>query len=158
VNAAQTIEAALRGAAGWGDSDRVDRLLAGHRAEVLREAEGKAREVVARLWVDGTTQKQMDRAGGARAVEWEIGLMASGNDQPAAVSDFFQPGHSYTHRDDSTFRCIAVTTHPDSGARVAVGWHIDTAGWTFIAVRDINHWNHEYDGVQPPVEDGEATS
>ncbi|MFD7861835.1 hypothetical protein [Streptomyces sp. NPDC059783] len=47
------------------------------RAAVLREAEAKAREIVARLWGDGTTQTQLDRAGGARAVEWEIGLMAS---------------------------------------------------------------------------------
>lgn len=37
MNNRDTIEAALRGAAGWGDSDRVDRLLAGHRAEVLAE-------------------------------------------------------------------------------------------------------------------------
>ena len=119
------------------------------RAAVLREAEAKAREVVARLWDGGTTQTAMDRAGGARAVEFEIGLMASGINEPAP--DFFQPGHSYTHRDGSTFRCVAVTTHPDGGERVAIGWHTDTAGWTFVGVRNINHWNHEYDGVEPPA-------
>ena len=121
------------------------------RAAVLREAEAKAREVVARLWDDGTTQTAMDRAGGARAVEWEIGLMASGINESAP--DFFQPGHSYTHRDGSTFRCVAVTTHPDGGERVAIGWHTDTADWTFVGVRNINHWNHEYDGVEAPADD-----
>lgn len=70
--------------------------------------------------------------------------------------DFFEPDHAYTHRDDSTFRCVAVTTHPDSGERVALGWHTDTADWTFVAVRNINHWNHEYDGVQAPAGTGEA--
>nr|WP_187279174.1 hypothetical protein [Streptomyces lavendulae] len=140
--------------------DDARKFLAEHdahvRAEVLREAEAKAREVVARLWSDGTTQKQTDRAGGARAVEWEIGLMASGNDEPALASDFFQPGHAYTRRDGSTFRCVAVTTHPDSGWRVAIGWHTDTAGYTFVDFRNVDHWNHEYDGVKAPTEGGEV--
>jgi hypothetical protein len=74
----------------------------------------------------------------------------------SATPDFFQPEHSYTHLDGSTFRCVAVTTHPDGGERVALGWHTDTADWTFVGVRNINHWNHEYDGVQPPAEAGEA--
>lgn len=47
------------------------------QAAVLREAEAKAREIVAKLWGNGTTQTQLDSAGGARAVEWELGLMAS---------------------------------------------------------------------------------
>lgn len=66
-----------------------------------------------------------------------------GNDEPAP--DFFQPGHTYTHRDGSTFRCDAITTHPESGWRVALGWHTDTADWTFVAVRHIDHWLYEYD-------------
>jgi len=130
------------------DRAAVLREAAVVRTAALREAEAKAREIVAKLWGDGTTQTQLDRAGAARAVEWEIGLMASGINEPAP--DFFQPGHSYTHRDGSTFRCVADTTHPDGGDRVAIGWHTDTAGWTFVGVRNNNHWNHEYDGVQPP--------
>ena len=47
------------------------------RAAILREAEAKAREVVARLWDGGTTQTALDRAGGARAVEFEIGQLAA---------------------------------------------------------------------------------
>ena len=72
------------------------------------------------LWADGTTQKQVDRAGGARAVEWELGLMASGNDEPAAP-DFYQPGQTYTYA-YWQFRCDVVTTHPGTGRRTALGW------------------------------------
>jgi hypothetical protein len=71
-----------------------------------------------------------------------------------AAPDFFEVGRTYTARDGSTFRCDAVTTHPDSGWRVALGWHTDTADWTFVAVRTIDHWNHEYN--QSPTEAGEA--
>lgn len=78
------------------------------------------------------------------------------NATASTAPDFFQPGHSYTHRNGSTFRCVAVTTHPDGGERVALGWHTDTADWTFAGVRNINHWNHEYDGVQPPTGAGEV--
>lgn len=37
LSARDTIEAALRGAAGWGDSRRVDDLLTGYRDEILAE-------------------------------------------------------------------------------------------------------------------------
>lgn len=105
----------------WSQSEVRDALDA-YRTEVLREAESKAREIVAKLWVDGTTQTQLDRAGGARAVEWEIGLMASGNDEPVAP-DFFQPGRTYLYaRMQWKFRCDAVTSHPHTGKRVAVGY------------------------------------
>ena len=45
MSARDTIEAALRGAAGWGDSDRVDRLLDKHRTEVLVKAVGRLRAI-----------------------------------------------------------------------------------------------------------------
>lgn len=73
------------------------------------------------------------------------------HDEPEAP-DFFQPGHAYTHRDGSDFRCVAVTTHPESGKQVALGWHTDTAGWTFVGVRNNDQWNHEYDGCKPPAD------
>lgn len=100
----------------------LDKRLDGLRVEVLDEAEAKAREVVARLWGDGTRQTQLDRAGGARAVEWEIGLMASGNSEPAPAPDFFQPDHVYRWHDIWTFECAAITAHPETGARTALGW------------------------------------
>ncbi len=64
-----------------------------------------------------------------------------------ATPDFFQRGHSYTHRDGTDFRCVEVTAHPQTGERVAVGWHIDGWGWHYPAAVGINQWNHEYDGV-----------
>jgi hypothetical protein len=112
------------------DVAHAEQLVDAHRTEVLREAEGKAREIVARLWGDGTTRKQLDRTAGARTVEWEIGLMASGNDEPAGAPDFFQPGRTYAY--DATgftapelitlFRVVTTTTHPDTGKLAAFGW------------------------------------
>ena len=64
--------------------------------------------------------------------------------------DFFEPDHAYTHRDGSTFRCVAVTAHPQTGERLAMGWHIDSWALHYPATVGINQWNHEYDGVQTP--------
>ncbi|MEH0417896.1 hypothetical protein [Streptomyces sp. B21-083] len=66
--------------------------------------------------------------------------------------DFFQPGHGYTHRDGSDFRCVTVTAHPQTGERLAMGWHIDSWGLHYPATVGINQWRHEYDGVQPPAD------
>lgn len=128
------------------------------RAQVLAEAEAKAREVVAKLWGGGITQQQLDRTDGARAVELEIGLLAVGKDTgdahqaPAgestqAAPDFFQPGHGYTRRDGTTFQCITVTTTPWNGCPLAIGWHTDIADITSIAWRGVDEWRHEYDGA-----------
>lgn len=75
MNARDQVKARMVGSAAW--SEEADALLDGHRAEVLAEAEAKAREVVARLWGGGITQQQLDRTDGARAVELEIGLLAA---------------------------------------------------------------------------------
>lgn len=63
----------------------------GLRAAVLREVEAKVRTVVAELWGDGITQTQLDRAGGAQAVQWEIRRLA--DDAAAGV----QPPTSEAH-------------------------------------------------------------
>lgn len=63
-------------------------------------------------------------------------------------ADFFQPGRTYTHRHGYDFLCVAVTTHPVTSERLAIGWHSEYG--VPIAV-GINQWNHEYDGVEPPV-------
>jgi hypothetical protein len=39
----------------------------------------------------------------------------------ATGADFFQPGHTYKH-EAWTFRCDAITTHPDTGERTVLGW------------------------------------
>jgi hypothetical protein len=82
--------------------------------------------------------------------------LVTGSPAPTADTDFFQPGHAYTHRNGSDFKCVAVTTHPQTGERLAMGWHIDGWGLHYPTAVGVNQWNHEYDGVQPPTstEDG----
>lgn len=73
-------------------------------------------------------------------------------DTPTAPG-FFEPDHTYTRRDGTTFQCFAVTTHPESGWRLAIGWHTDVADWTFLAHRNLGEWLHEYGGSRPTVAD-----
>ncbi|MFD8008147.1 hypothetical protein [Streptomyces mirabilis] len=126
--------------------DRIAELeAAGHLtvAEVVAWLTKKAREFRA--------EGQREQADTASLLASKVARGAvRPNNLQMLPPDFFEPDHAYTHRDGSTFRCVAVTTHPDGGERVALGWHTDTADWTFVAVRNINHWNHEYDGVVPP--------
>lgn len=68
-----------------------------------------------------------------------------------ATPDFFQPGHGYTHRDGSDFLCVAVTVHPQTGERLAMGWRVDSWALHYPSTVGINQWNHEYDGVEPPA-------
>lgn len=77
---------------------------------------------------------------------------------PAATTtpDFFEPGHSYTHRNGTDFRCVAVTTHPQTGELLAMGWHIDSWSLHYPATVGINQWRHEYDGVQAPTSTGDG--
>lgn len=143
---------------------RVERLYTAVRTEVLAE-EGLLPKADVVAWLTkkarefraiGTKQGQAQAdAVAAMASKVEHGAVRPDNLR-MLPPDFFEPGHSYTHRDGSTFRCVAVTAHPEGGERVALGWHTDTADWTFVAVRNINHWNYEYDGVEPPAEDGES--
>lgn len=145
--------------------ERTEQLLDAFAAEVLREGADEldrvANEAEARVAAhygptSGIGPGSADLVREAARMLRTATVGRSGQPPAATAPDFFQPGHSYTHRDGSTFRCVAVTTHPDGGERVALGWHTDTADWTFIGVRNINHWNHEYDGVQPPAEAGEV--
>ncbi|MET7944228.1 hypothetical protein [Streptomyces sp. NPDC005302] len=44
--------------------------------------------------------------------------------------DFFEPGHTYS-AGPWDFNCAAVTTHPETGERVALGWtRINGGAWT----------------------------
>jgi hypothetical protein len=65
------------------------------------------------------------------------------------TADFFQPGHSYTHRYGYDFLCVAITTHPITGERLAMGWHSEHGAWHRAITVGINQWNHEYDGADP---------
>ena len=75
-------------------------------------------------------------------------------DDTTETPDFFQPGHAYTHRDGSDFRCVAVTTHPNNGERRALGWTVRN-GWHEGGALDPDDWQM-YDGCQSPAggEDG----
>ena len=74
----------------------------------------------------------------------------------ATATPFFQPGHAYTHRDGHDFRCAAVTLHPVTGERLALGWRI-RHGVHYLDAVGINQWNHEYDGVEPPTSNEDGT-
>jgi hypothetical protein len=88
---------------------------------------------------------------GAATILAELINGASHQESP----DFFQPGHTYTHRDSTTFHCFTVTTTPWNGQRLAIGWHTDDWDITSIAWRGIGEWRNEYDGVKSP-DGGEA--
>jgi hypothetical protein len=82
------------------------------------------------------------------------GKDTDGSTQPPAgestqPTDFFQPGHAYTHRDGSDFRCLTVAPHPVTGELRAFGWRIRN-GWHEGATLDPDDWQ-QYDGCQPPT-------
>ncbi len=75
--------------------------------------------------------------------EW-VGDLASAiagavGDDETSAADFFEPGRTY--RDYAwLFRCDAVTTHPETGTRTALGWtSVRASGWTTYS-HDEAHW------------------
>ncbi|MFD5031662.1 hypothetical protein ACFWM0_14790 [Streptomyces sp. NPDC058405] len=145
----------------WADA-RIDR----YRNEVLREAA----DAVA-LDRDATLPSG-GRGAWRRGMTHAIDLlrhMADGNAGPVEKAgapaptatpqpDFFQPEHGYNHRSyGCDFLCVAVTTHPVTGERLAVGWLSEDGDWHRPTVVGINQWNHEYDGVEPPASTPEPT-
>lgn len=137
-------------------ADMASASIDDFRAEVRAEAAADVHRAELPKFPAGETPENVAKV--VRAVD--VRLAERGPEAPYGVAedttpDFFQPGHSYTHRNGSTFRCVADTTHPDSGWRVALGWITDTAGYTFADFKNIHHWNYEYDGVQPAAEAGE---
>ncbi|MER6534373.1 hypothetical protein ABT215_11280 [Streptomyces sp900105755] len=61
----------------------------------------------------------------------------------AGVLNFFQPGHTYSEPDGTTdwrFRCDAITTHPETGERTALGWRHFRGEWTEYA-----YGNYDWD-------------
>lgn len=52
---------------------------------------------------------------------------------PTATPEFFQVGRTYSEPGDTTdwrFRCDAITTHPETGERTALGWKHFRGQWS----------------------------
>ncbi|MYZ37508.1 MULTISPECIES: hypothetical protein [unclassified Streptomyces] len=132
--------------AGWGDDRTANAKIDAYHDEVTR---GNAD------WLEGIGQDHaasmlrysLDLADEMDTVEKASAPAPTATPQP----DFFQPGHGYTHRDGSDFLTVAVTNHPITGERLAMGWRSEHRDWHRPAVVGINQWNHEYDGVAPPA-------
>jgi hypothetical protein len=130
-----------------GTEDAAKALLDAHRSEVLAEADllPKANVVA---WL--VKKAREDTPVWQLASKVDRGAVRPDNLR-MLPPDFFEPGHSYTHRDGTDFHCVAVTAHPQTGERLAMGWHVDSWGLHYPATVGINQWRHEYDGVQPPT-------
>ncbi|MFD3955849.1 MULTISPECIES: hypothetical protein [Streptomyces] len=80
----------------------------------------------------------------------EMPNVASSN-EPAPVSDFFQPGHTYYDAEsakyDWKFRCDTVTTHPEDGERTALGWRFFNGQWQEMAYGEDDWEINQYVGV-----------
>ncbi|WP_431999271.1 hypothetical protein [Streptomyces sioyaensis] len=59
-----------------------------------------------------------------------------GESTPAAAPDFFQPGHTYTGDYGWKFRVDSITTHPEDGARTALGWRFFNGQWEPMAYEE----------------------
>jgi hypothetical protein len=148
--------------------DEYGRILAekfdAHRAQVLAEVEARlaamtdeADQYTAQLETEGGDSSPMYAQHiGLRRARDAVRRMTGGEkataDAATATPDFFEPGHSYTHRNGSDFRCVTVTAHPQTGERLAMGWHVDSWGLHYPTTVGINQWRHEYDGVEAPID------
>jgi hypothetical protein len=117
-----------------------------HRAEVLNEA---ADYVEQRRLARADIVTDFDR--GRRAAEGcvveELRELAGEEATAAAATatpapDFFEPGRTYTEPGDVTdwrFRCDAITTHPATGVRTALGWKHFRGEWSECSY-DEDEW------------------
>lgn len=137
---------AMTDSADWHDD--VQKRIDAYRDEALAEADllPKA-DVVA--WL--TKKAREDTPVWELASKVDRGAVRPDNLR-MLPADFFEPGHAYTHRDGSDFRCVAVTAHPNTGERRALGWIVRN-GWHEGGALDPDDWQM-YDGCQPPAEDG----
>lgn len=52
------------------------------------------------------------------------------------MADFFDPGCTYRDGSRWAFRCDMITTHPESGERIALGWCYFSGVWEARAYTD----------------------
>lgn len=135
----------------------TEQLLNDHHAEVVAERDAeimrwlgkKAREYRA-------TGRKADRARAdlitVLASKISRGAVRPNNVLlPAGVGPlFFEPGRTYTHTGDGTdwrFRVDSITTHPEDGARTALGWRHFRGVWEPYAY-DEDDWElHQAVGI-----------
>lgn len=136
MSARDTIEAALRGAAGWGDSPRVDDLLTGYRGEVLSEVTA---------WL--TKKAREFRAAGERQQADTAALLASKvargavrpNNLRMLPASFFEPDRIY-ERPRWRFECHAVAPNPDDGQLRAIGFLYRVGGMAMVIGLGCEDW------------------
>lgn len=126
MSAARDSFRALFGALDEASAAELDRRLDAHRVENREEA---AAWLASYPLGDDTTDWARGRGD---AIAWAVGILRNPDpSKPDAAPDFFQPGRTYLYtRLRWKFRCDAVTTHPDTSKRVAVGYsHFGHGGW-----------------------------
>ncbi|MFI2426560.1 hypothetical protein ACH5A7_21100 [Streptomyces sp. NPDC018955] len=143
-----------------GDPASATALLDAYRAEVLAERDTqfvawllkKAREYP-------TSPARQEKA--ADAIARLADKVARGAVRPNNLrTDFFQPGHTYTHVDDGTdwkFRVDTVTTHPEDGERTALGWRHFRGTWEPYAYGEDDYEIHLYVSLTDVTEGGEES-
>lgn len=130
-------------------TDIAQQVYADIRAEVLTEAADELDRIADTFEAGGgpgPAQMLRDAAGNVRYMARKD---TREGESTEAAPDFFQPGHGYTHRDGTDFLTVAVTTHPNTGERRALGWIVRN-GWHNIAALDPDDWT-QYDGYEPPA-------
>lgn len=102
------------------------------RAQVLREAADISAELIA--GVSRTDSDAFARVDSFTAYSDRLHEIADEQDGgPVTAPGFFRPGRTYRDpgqpRNDWQFRCDTITTRPDDGERVALGWRFFKGEW-----------------------------
>jgi hypothetical protein len=131
--------------------ENAGRMLDAHRSEVLAEVTTwlikKAREFHA------SRRKQEREQGDTCAVlasKIARGAVRANNTLMLPNAGFFEVDHTYAEPGDTTdwrFRCDAITTHPGTGERIALGWRHFRGEWTECAYGEDDWEIHRLTGV-----------
>lgn len=114
-----------------GDADLAGRVTANLCAEALREAAavvGPRCEEYGVLGVDSLLRRMADEAATAAPTGDET-TQTSNAPATGVANDFFQLGVTYTASHGWKFRVDSITTHPEDGERIALGWRHFNSQW-----------------------------
>ena len=71
--------------------------------------------------------------------------------------DFYEVGHTYTDDEyDWKFRVDIITTHPENGERIALGWRFYKGQWAEMAYGEDSWEIHQIAGYTDITETGEG--